>query len=633
MAYLSLKQAQGDHKVTRASDLVRAVGRQWPPPPAISLHDLLAELSKPQTPDVSPPFEEPCKKPELPPAPSDNLLDPSVLVDYHEDPWVLRKTTFHHAEGRLVHWLRVAAQSVSPLEMLIQSAVSFYLVGIAVRTPPDTIEGATALADLAVTGRIAYAAFRARPPQDSDLLDQVRNRLPLFLQAPPDENRVRASVASALDRAYSVAWALRAPNPSTRMEIRRSLSPAWIAVSGEDDMPDRPVNVGSAPYPQFDIAVTCPSSTGNPLNIRTRYMIAAANPTHPPPNGSPTQPIRVIPGTAMPSIPPDHEVILFIHGQSSRAEECGDLVNPLLQTGLQHRKNYAIIAFDLPCTGYSEIIDHTAVAPSNATDFDSKAPGFPFFGREATHPLLDFLMRFVMSFVDTLDQQVQIKNRVAAIIGGSLGGNLCLRLGERNDQAWIRNIVAWSAGSVWPSFNNNGSLWLALDKLQHWMDEDEAEVNALDRVSYFYRVFIAPSGLGGPTQPEQWYSPNWGCKKEYIDNARLDIQERYNARFRRWHFRVGLEELLFSHWTRDMKVTGTNRTNTLLIAGHDDNAGHGDQVQQDRPAIYSWTQKLAEKMAGSPRTPGDSLFLLNTGHSIHNERPLLLAQQIIRFIS
>jgi pimeloyl-ACP methyl ester carboxylesterase len=502
------------------------------------------------------------------------------------------------------------------------------------RTPPDTIEGATALADLAVTGRIAYAAFRAHPPQDSDLLDQVRNRLPLLLQAPPDENRVRASVVSALDRAYLVAWALRAPNPSTRMEIRRSLSPAWIAVSGEDDMPDRPVNVGSAPYPQFDISVTCPSSTGTPLNIRTRYMIAAANPIRPPPNGSPTQPIRVIPGTAVPSIPLDHEVILFIHGQSSRAEECGDLVNPLIQTGLQHGKNYAVIAFDLPCNGYSEILDHTAVAPSNATQFTSKPPGA---GPEATYPLLDFLVRFVITFVDTLDQEVQIKNRVAAIIGGSLGGNLCLRLGERNDQAWIRNIVAWSAGSVWPSFNHNQTLWFALDKAQQWMDEDEAEVNMLDRVSYFYRVFIAPSGLSGPTQPEQWYSPNWRCTKEYIDNARRDIQERYNPRFRRWHFRVGLEELLFSHWTGEMRPTGANRTNTLLIAGHDDDVDsaktiiHG--VPESVPMIYTWSKRLAATMAASPRTPGNSLFLLNTGHSVHVERPLLLAQQIIRFIS
>jgi hypothetical protein len=134
MAYLSLKDALenalGLAPPLWASRFVKAVGKQWPPPPAISLHDLLAQFLRALTPDVSPPFEEPCRKPELPAAPPESLLDPSVQADYHESPWLTIKATFQHAEGRLVDWLRVAAQSLSPLEMLIQSAVSFYLVGI-----------------------------------------------------------------------------------------------------------------------------------------------------------------------------------------------------------------------------------------------------------------------------------------------------------------------------------------------------------------------------------------------------------------------------------------------------------------------------------------------------------------------
>jgi pimeloyl-ACP methyl ester carboxylesterase len=567
-----------------------------------------------KTPEINLAFGESCRPPTQPAPPTD-LLDPSAPQWWEFQAWLTGApgpTTYPHVEGRLVNWLRAAAQLMNPLEILKQSAVSFYLVGIATRTPPDTLEGATALADLAVTGRGAYGQFRSQPPQDSDLLDDVRNRLTAFLNSPPDEDRLLTSVRKALDRAYLVAWALRDPNPTTRAQARASLE--WIAVSGEDDPPDRPVNNASARYPQFDVPVTCQGHT-----IETRYMIAL-----PPGVGTwptpPLQPTRQVPDTPAPAIPADHEVILFLHGHSSRVEESADLVDPLHQAGLQYGKKYAVGAFDLPSNGYSQMIEHTMVAPSNATQFDTN----PLTSSPATYPLLDFLVEFVISFVNALDQQVPIKDRVAAVIGGSLGGNLCLRLAERNDQPWIKNIVAWSPASVWKSFNHDQARGLALQPLQGRMNEDESG-DPPRRIKFFYEAFDSPTGPGTPTQPKQWYSDRWGCKDSYIQDDRLERQEIYNQLFRRWHWRVALEQLLFSHLNTDTPDGrpryASNLTHTLLAAGKDDDFNWAN--------IYSRTQDLASYMVN---TPGTSLFLVNTGHSIHNERPHLLANVIVNFL-
>lgn len=560
------------------------------------------------TPEINPPFDEPCSAPPAQPSAPTALLDPSVYT--YSEVGGPGSITYVNVEGRLVNWLRAAAQRMDPLEILKQSAESFYLVGIATN-PADTVEGATAVADLAVTGRGAYGKFRSQPPQDSDLLDDVRNRLTAFLNGPPDENRLLASVRSALDRAYLVTWALRDPNPATRAQTRASLG--WIAVSGEDDSPDRPVNNASAGYPQFDILVTCQGHT-----VETRYMIALPEPgTWPAP---PPQPARQVPDSPAPAIPADHEVILFIHGHSSRVEESADLVGKLHQTGLKEGKKYAIIAFDLPSNGYSQMIEHTMIAPSSATHFDTN----PLSSSPATYPLLDFLVEFVISFVNTLDAQVPIKNRVAAVIGGSLGGNLCLRLGERNDQPWIKNIVAWSPASVWSSFNHDLVKGIALTTLQGRMNEDESG-DPPRRIRFFYESFDSAPGPGTPPQPQLWYRDGWACKAAYISDDRMERREIYHPLFRRWHWRVALEQLLFSHLNTDMPGGkpryASNLTHTLLASGQDDNYNWSN--------IYTATKNLANLMVN---TPGTSLFLLNTGHSIHNERPQLLADAIVNLL-
>jgi pimeloyl-ACP methyl ester carboxylesterase len=610
---LDLRQSIPPPPISSASALAIALGVHWPPPPSLSLKSILSSdiflrIGGPfvQIPEVAPPFEEACTNP-VNQALSEDLLDTSTVTYSELLPWITgapASVTYIHAEGRLINWLRVAAQLIDPLEVLKQSAVSFYAVGVITRTPPDTIEGATALADLAVTGRNAFGKFRSQPPQDTDLLADVRGRLQTLLGAPPDQNRLNASVATALNRAYQVVWALRDPNPITRAQTRASLNPNWIAVSGEDDSPDRPVNVASAPFTHFDLSVTGPPGTaGIPLAVETRYVIALPEPSYT--SDSPSFPIRQIPNTPTPSIPADHEIILFIHGMDSRAEEAADMLNspqgppnaaPLLQTGLQNGKKYAVIAFDLPSNGYSQMIDHTTVAPSSATNFDTH----PLSSSPATYPLLDWLVEFVISFVNSLDQLVPIKNRIAAIIGGSLGGNLCLRLGERNDQSWISNIVSWSSASVWSSFNHDLVKGGALTSAQGWMEEPEA-VNPGDpprRVRFFYEAFDSSAGPGPPPQPQLWYRDSWPCKAAYIQDDRMERREIYNQIFRRWHWRVGLEQLLFSHLNTDtpngLSRYASDQTRTFLLSGQADNFNWSN--------IYTATRNLGSPDAAKQHT-------------------------------
>jgi pimeloyl-ACP methyl ester carboxylesterase len=553
------------------------------------------------------PADEPCSA-EAPPSPPPGLLDTNTFGGQYPFP----------AEYRLAGWLRIAAQSmnsvtggtVAPLEVLKQAAVSYYCAGVVTRTPPDTVEGATALADLTVTGGEAYEQFQSAPPLESDMLGDVGQRLRAILEAPPDQARLAESVAAILDRAYTVAWALRDPNPITRTQTRATLG--WIAVSGEDDSPHRPVNTASAKYlfPQFDTSVTCEGVTIDPV----RYTIALPEPDYP--VVLPSPPIRQLPVDAAPVLPDDHEVILFLHGHDSNIEECADLAGPLQAAGLPAKK-YAILAFDQPTSGYTQMVDHFTVAPT-LPQWDG-SPG----SNPPTYPLLDFLVEFVISFVDQVDSVVPIKSRIAAVIGGSLGANLALRLAERDDQPWVTRVVAWSSASVWSTFNHDLAKAIPLQDAQEFMLEPETEVS---RDVFFYRQFVMAAG-GDPPQPQMWYSPQWPCTPQYIENDRWERREIYNQFFRRWHWRTGLEQLLFSHLNTDTPTGAprwaSNRTNTLLLAGSVDQYNWAD--------IYSATQTLSTDMINT--TPGDALFLQDVGHSIHNERPAFLAQEIASFIS
>ena len=105
--------------------------------------------------------------------------------------------------------------------------------------------------------------------------------------------------------------------------------------------------------------------------------------------------------------------------------------------------------------------------------------------------------------------------------------------------------------------------------------------------------------------------------------ARLDRQETYDANFRAWHWRLGAEQMAFSH---QQYAPGTqeplylrNTKPMALFCGVEDVCGD----------LCMHIVNVASKMVN---TPGFARFMQFTGHSLDNEYPDHIAQQIAEFL-
>lgn len=518
-------------------------------------------------------------------------------------------------EGRLRRELRDVARRKDAGHALCLAAQRFTTDRSGSATEPADAAWGNAFADLAVTGKAAFASFVELHPSE----DRLRS-------LPDCRGAAAPALTRTLDRAYQVASALRGPHAAP---ARQALG--WIAVSGEDDSPYLPVNVPSTPAPQFltRVEVLRPH-----LAIHTRYAIAHAR--NPPAFPRPAAPLvdggsRRVAADPLPALAPDAEVLLFIHGMDSRIEESDDLTAAL---AARHDRNWTVITVDLPTSGYADNLDHARISPLSAVACHST-------------PLLDFLDDYLVAFVDQLDRDLhgQLEPRLRAVIGGSLGGNLAIRLGRRAGLPWLAATVAWSPASIWPSYLDRSDA-VASGCDTHWNPlNDKAVHQSLDwaggdpqfavpasgdeppsrRRELFYGGFdwSPVYGLGGPPQAQCWYSDHFACKQTLIRAARLDRQETYDAHYRTWHWRLGAEQLAFSH-QQLAPDTGTplylgNDKPLVLLSGYDDTCGK----------LGEWTREVAAKMTS---TPGHARFLRATGHSLDNEHPDYVAQQIAEFL-
>jgi pimeloyl-ACP methyl ester carboxylesterase len=546
----------------------------------------------------------------------------------------------------------IAALKVAQL-ILEFAAIAYYWVDHPhedPNQPQTTLAYANAVADLAVTGRAAYASFLGSDGtgiRESDLLiSSVRFQLRVQNRdhTPSDEGIVSA-IRQALDRAYTVAWALRGPT-SHRITARSELG--WLAVSALNDPPHRPVNVPSAQYYQHQIDVTVPTAPyrADDISISTRYTIIAENIEEP----EQTFNLRRPPSDYVARIPSGHDVIIFIHGHSSRAEEALDLAPKLIEKAQDIGRNLAVIAFDLPSNGYSSMVEHERVASWADSQYNPDSPIEGFLG----YPVLEFIEEFIVQFVERLAALGIVNTeRIVAVMGGSLGGNMSLRLSRRDFERypWLKQAVAWSPASTW------GRSWALAELADINQDDDpyydfakhesvratrdrmkdspspSGEDQLNKRREYFDNVFdaqlmeeIYAAFAGSPeTQPERWYSDVWDCKADYIRGAYLDRHEIYNDAFRRWHWRVAHEQLIFMHEER-ISISGPFSYDLihsrLLLA-----SGAHDNYAPDR--LYPNTQNLAKRLQ---HASGTTLWLENTGHSIHAERPDYFANEIIDFL-
>ena len=119
------------------------------------------------------------------------------------------------------------------------------------------------------------------------------------------------------------------------------------------------------------------------------------------------------------------------------------LVGPLLQQADNRGRQVTLISLDLPTNGYASMIEHTDIAKIDDSLWNTG------------YPILDFIEDFVVAVVDELEAlQPGFKDKIVGVIGGSLGGNMGLRLARRDlaTHPWLHSVVSWSPASTWLSW-------------------------------------------------------------------------------------------------------------------------------------------------------------------------------------
>lgn len=570
-------------------------------------------------------------------------------------------------EGRLEAELRKVAQVADPVRCALPlSANTFAQAQLPSNAAQREVllERANALADLAVTGRKAFAAFQQAKPELGYCLAIMQQ--PIAPGCPTLATNVTAPASIggcevAVSRAYRVANFLRTEQAVTTRgpwfatngarlpgydadrtrKQRARANFGWIAVSGEDDLPHRPVNVPSSDFPQFerDVVVRAPMQWFGmevpfvklPIVVRARYTIAQSNG----PGLTPPAPVGwALAPEHTPSIPRGSKVVFFLHGMDSRAEEANDITRELFaRMALRETNplNLVVIAVDLPTSGYTETLDYTRVSPLIAM---GNPIGLDDFNLTGHTPLLDFYEDFVVELAEDLQGVGLFDARdVQTVMGGSLGGSLSFRLGRRPGLDWLPTVVAWSPASVWDSLGSTALGRLALRT--PWAkandrspaDLDDLSVGRLGRRDAFFdEVWDSIISVVLPfTQPTTWFSSVYPCKDSAIKASRFDRHETYDPRFLTWRWRLATEQLAYSHHTVD-PWTGqprfmANDKRMLLVCGQRDNWPGANICHATRETALDMTL-----------TPGEALVMMDTGHALDNERPRFFAGKLDDFL-
>jgi alpha-beta hydrolase superfamily lysophospholipase len=467
-----------------------------------------------------------------------------------------------------------------------------------------------AIADLCVTGRASLRRLGAQRVEDridwaaveaaaraATLLPSTKARRAMEGR-PPLPTPSAGEVRRAVERARAVQAYLAAPEKD-RSARRAKLG--WIAVSGEDDLPLRPVNVAVTNLPQHDVTLRVWD-----LEVPLRYVLA----------GTPS---------------PTSKNVLLLHGHSSRLEEVEHLA-----TGLASR-GYVVLALDLPSNGYSGQLDHTHVL---FAEEPVRALPLPFAAEPRTTAkhsslyTLRFLLAVVHRFVEHVFAQHGLPPRIDLVAGGSLGGNLGLLLAALApwDQpqrhrwvdprlGWMKRVASWSPACLWnqPNIATGTPHGRSLEPEEE--DRRRDHLNRWMNVDHVFPVVIR--------QAEQWYRKGWPDKRRAIAEGWLARHETYSPLYRRWHWIVAHEQVKFSHQDPVLERDGSSSGvpgyglvggEVLLMAGT------GDDFPNTH--IVDRVEELGPKMPAR----GHAMVWEDTGHSIHDERPNELTEVLDRFV-
>ena len=197
--------------------------------------------------------------------------------------------------------------------------------------------------------------------------------------------------------------------------------------------------------------------------------------------------------------------LLLLHGLASRIEEYEELIEHL---GARRR----ILVLDLPGNGYSD-------KPDRAYS-------------------LALLEDAALALLDHLG----IERATGA--GGSLGGNLTLRLAKRQPERFEK-LAAWGPAGAWEP----AQLWPRLLQPLRWLPGDW--------------VFWAMMRL----QSRFWYHPAWEGRKRALAGAFAHFREVYCTGFVRMYFDLGYEQMTTSLFPIAPRI----QQPTLLLWGEQDN--------------------------------------------------------------
>jgi alpha-beta hydrolase superfamily lysophospholipase len=319
---------------------------------------------------------------------------------------------------------------------------------------------------------------------------------------------------------------------------------------------------------------------------------------------------------------------LLLHGLGSRLEETDALAAALSRRGVES------IAVDLPNHGHSGRI------PFGLLRIDMTRTGHASSG---PFHALDVVTAFVSRLGTALPRafaELRLAERMHAIAGGSLGGALALRSALARPR-WLRRVIAWSPGTVWTSFldDPHHTKRLALEpgwtrlfgnrtpilRVREPEDADGRRRGEYIRGALFGRI----PGATAPIVKTWWRAGDYAeARRVRVDEALAVRRELYDEWHRRWCSALEHDQMTsslrkrggpFGSWPWDRI-----RLPVLLMAGA------SDDVPQTR--MSEACGLLAERARDHGRPGGRYVLFENTGHSIHDERPRMLAANIAAFL-
>ncbi len=246
----------------------------------------------------------------------------------------------------------------------------------------------------------------------------------------------------------------------------------------------------------------------------------------------------------------DGPPLVLLHGLASRIEEYEELVETL-------RPHRRIVVMDLPGNGYSD------------------------------KPARRYTLRFLEDAVLALLDRIGLHH--VDLGGGSLGGNLTLRLAHRESNRF-RRLAPWAPGGAWEP--------------RPWLAWAQGVLRAAGRVLFWPTVWV---------QSRFWYAPSWPGRARALREAFAHYREVHGRGFVQMYFDLAREQLATSLFPIAPEIAHP----TLVMWGDQDHAlGMG-------PGVHQLVRLMPDARL--------SVFA-GVRHSIANEVPLELGRRVDAFL-